>query len=126
MAKWRHQLLLCPAAEVERVGIAAVDIAGVIDGNGLEPVDLHGLKNEGRNLAILHAADPDARLVGRIGLVGRIVRYVEDVILVDEQAARPTELLPLEQKLSILIKGLNAVVRAVGEIGRASCRERAE
>src|SRR5262245_34641047 len=109
------QLLLCPTAEVERVGIAAIDITGVINRNGLEPVDLHRFKNEGRDLAILHAADPDARLVGRIGLVGRVVGHIEDVLLVDEQAAGAAELLPLQQIFSILVKDLDAIVRAVGD-----------
>src|SRR5690242_2832509 len=114
------QLLLRPAAEVERVGVTAIHISGVISRNGLEPVDLHRFENEGRNLAILHAADADTRLVGRIGLVGRIVGHVKDIVLVDMQAARPTELLPFEQKFSVLVESLNAVVRAVGDEQPAS------
>src|SRR5882672_8702000 len=102
-----RRLLLHPAAEIQRVGVAAIDIAGVVDRDGFEAVDLDGLQNEGHDLAVLDAADPDARLVRRIDLVGRIVGHVENVVLVDEEAARPAELLPLQKILAVLVEHLN-------------------
>src|SRR5712671_1990075 len=109
----RH-LLLHPSAEIQRVGVAAIDVAGVVDRDGFDAVDLDGLQNEGHDLAVLDAADPDAGLVRRIEFVGRIVGHVENVVLVDEEAARTAELLPLQEILSVLVEDLNAVVGTVG------------
>src|SRR6266849_5646994 len=108
----RH-LLLHPPAEIQRVGVAAIDVAGVVDRDGFEAVDLDGFQNEGHDLAVLDAADPDARLVRRIEFVGRIIGHVENVVLVDEQAARPAELLPLQEIFSVLVECLNAVIGTV-------------
>ena len=103
-------------AEVQRVGVAAIDIAGVVGRDAFERAQLLGLRNEGRDLAVLDAADPDALLEARIGLVGRCrVGDVDDVVLVDEDAARPAELLPLGEELAVLVEDLDAAVDAVGD-----------
>src|SRR5712671_4213737 len=70
----RH-LLLHPSAEIQRVGVAAIDVAGVVDRDGFDAVDLDGLQNEGHDLAVLDAADPDARLARRIDFLGRIIGH---------------------------------------------------
>src|SRR5262249_49935402 len=43
------------------------------------------------------------------------IRDIDHVVLVDEDAARAAELRPLGDELAILIKNLNAVVRAIPE-----------
>src|SRR5262249_59949419 len=63
----------------------------------------------------LRAADADAALPAGIRLAVRLrVRDVEDVTLVDVDAAGPSELLPLLEELAVLVEDLDAVVRAVG------------
>ena len=51
---------------VERVGVAAVDIAGVIDCDRLDAVHLDRLQDEGAHDAVVGAAAADARTVGRV------------------------------------------------------------
>src|SRR5713101_2807398 len=63
-------LLLHPPAEVQRIGVAAVDVAGVVHRDGFEREDLDRFPDESRHDAVLDAADADARLVGRIHFVG--------------------------------------------------------
>ena len=75
-----------------------------------------GIRNERRHLAVFRAPDPDPPLEGGIRLLVRLrVGGVEHVVPVDEDSARPAELLPLVQELAVLIEDLNAVVAAVGD-----------
>src|SRR5216684_3588803 len=60
----RH-LLLHPSAEIQRVGVAAIDVAGVVDRDGFEAVDLDGLQDEGHDLSVL-VEDLNA-VVGTVG-----------------------------------------------------------
>src|SRR5256885_7476255 len=109
-------LLLYKPPEVERVGESAIDVSGIIGRNTFQCVALVP-RNESRHLAVLDAADPDPLLESRIDLIARgRVRDVEDVLLVDEDAARPSELAPIGDELAILIEDLNPAVRAVGDI----------
>src|SRR5215471_15364682 len=81
--------------EVGRVGVAAVDVAGIVGGDAFERAELLGLGNEGRDLAVLDAADPDALHEARVVLFGRLrVGDINVVVLVDIDAARSAELLP--------------------------------
>src|SRR5260370_902397 len=77
------------------VGEAGEDIALIVGCDLLGRSELRVRRNEGRDLAVLGAADADALLEARIGLlVGLRIRHVEHVVLVDEDRARPSELLP--------------------------------
>src|SRR5688572_5318220 len=72
--------------------------------------------NEGRDLAIARAADINPALPTGIAFGVRLrVGHVNDVISIDENAARTAELLPFLQELAVLIEELNPVVRAVAD-----------
>src|SRR5262249_11004903 len=63
------------------------------------------IENEVRHLAVLSATDHNAFPKPRVRLRVRLmVGDVERVVLVDKHSARPTELLPLFEKFSILIE----------------------
>src|SRR5258708_14346200 len=60
------------------VGEAGENIALVVGRGLLGPAELRVGRNEGRDLAVLGAADPHALLEARIGLlVGLVVRHIE-------------------------------------------------
>ena len=70
------------------------------------------------DLAVLGAADADAALPAVVVLRHRLgfrVGDVDHVVLVDEDAARPAELLPLVDELAVLIEDLDAVVVAIAD-----------
>src|ERR1700730_10953446 len=78
------------------VGVARIDVAVVVYADAFEGAGILGFLDEPGDLAVLGAADPDALLEARVGLVTRLrVGHVEDVILVDPHATGPAELLPL-------------------------------
>ena len=55
--------------------------------------------------AVFDAADVDAALDARVGFrVGLSIGRVEDVVAVDEHSARPAELLPLREEISVRSK----------------------
>ena len=98
------------------VGEAGEDIALIVGCDLLGRSELRIRRNEGRDLAVLGAADPDALLEARIGLlVGLRIRHVEHVVLVDEDRARPAELLPFGEQAAVQIENLDAAVDAVGD-----------
>src|SRR6266849_531198 len=98
------------------VRIAGIDVAVVVHANAFEGAEVFGFLDEPSDLAVLGAADPDALLEARVGLVGRLrVGDVDHVVLVDPDAARPTELLPLGEELAVLVEDLDAAVGAVGD-----------
>src|SRR5262249_36887547 len=72
------------------------------------------IDNEVRHLAVLSATDRNAFPKTRVRLRVRLmVGDVERVVLVDKHSARPTELLPLFEKFSILIEDLDPIVPTV-------------
>src|SRR5688572_2715507 len=75
-----------------------------------------GIGNKSGELAILRAADANAALpLGplRCNRSGLRIRNINHVVLVDRDAARPAELMPLGDELAVLIENLNAIVRAI-------------
>src|SRR5882757_1516117 len=104
--------LLAPARYRHLAGPAAIDIAGIVEADSFGRI---GYRNKGRHLAVLGAADADAGLEARIaGLVRLIVRHVKHVVLVNGDVARPAELLPFSDELSVGIEDLDAAVATVG------------
>src|SRR5262245_36630408 len=77
------------------------------------------IRNKGRHPAVLCAADADAPGSARvIPITLDALRFrIDDehrVVLVDEDAARPAELLPLIEELPILIEDLDPIVGTIG------------
>src|SRR5258708_27021511 len=98
------------------VGVARIDVAVVVYADAFEGTEVLGFLDEPGDLAVLGAADPDALLEARIGLVARLrVGDIDAVVLVDPDPARPAELLPLGEELAVLVEDLKAVVGAVGD-----------
>src|SRR5260370_18967682 len=98
------------------VGEAGEDIALIVGRDLLGRSELRIRRNEGRDLAVLGAADADALLEARIGLlVGLRIRHIEHVVLVDEDGARPAELLPFGEQPPVQVENLDAAVDAVGD-----------
>src|SRR6266436_1951161 len=98
------------------VRIAGIDVAVVVHADAFEGAGVFGFLDEAGDLAVLGTADPDALLEARVGLVGRLrVGDVDSVVLVDPDAARPAELLPLGKELAILVEDLEAAIGAVGD-----------
>src|SRR5581483_7124066 len=77
--------------------------------------------NEGGDAAVSRAADAQSALPSRVEavLAFDVARFriggVERVVLVDEEAARPAELLPFRDPHAVLIEDLNAVVAPGGD-----------
>src|SRR5215831_15360766 len=96
--------------------IAGIDVAVAVHADTFEGAGVFGFLDEPGDLAVLGVADADALLEARVGLAGRLgVGDVDLVVLVDPDAARPTELLPLGDEVAVLIEDLEAVVGAVGD-----------
>src|SRR5258705_3700170 len=108
------------ATHVHIAGPAAIDVTLGVRRDAFRHVGpRRDLGDEGRDLAVLHAADPDSLLEGRIDLsvvvAGLMVGRIENVVPVDIEPARATELLPFREELSVLIEYLNAAVAAVAD-----------
>src|SRR5215475_12965510 len=72
--------------------------------------------NEGRDLAVAREPDPDAALPARISSRVRLrIGHINDVALINENSARPAELLPLFEEFSILVEDLDAVIIPVAD-----------
>src|SRR5258708_24778698 len=85
--------------------VAGIDVAVVVHADAFESAGVFGFLDEPADLAVLGAADPDALLEARVGLVGRLrVSDVDGVVLVDPDPARPAELLPLGEALAVLVE----------------------
>src|SRR5258707_7108449 len=90
---------------------ADIDVARVIHGHAFSPgvgggagplFGWSGFRNKGGDLAVLHAADPDAAFEARVlRHVGLRIADIENVVLVDEEAAGAAELLPLRDKRTV-------------------------
>src|SRR5258708_6234714 len=114
--------------DVPRYGPSIVhsdkNIAGVIRGHGLSPTvaggasplfGRSGLRNEGSDFTILHAANSHAPFEARIlRHVGFGIGNVENVVLVDEEAAWAAELLPSRQEHTVRAKDLDTIIGSVG------------
>src|SRR3954454_19507896 len=109
----RCPLLFYILLHVFRPDLGAVDVALRVGGNSLGGAGNGGsgrrVRDKGGHGSGLRAPAADAALPARIVAVAFLVGGfgigdVEDVVLVDEDAARPAELLPLLEKLSVLIE----------------------
>src|SRR5712691_5757772 len=105
-----------------RSDLGAVDVAVAIDGHAFGRARagrfLDGVRNEVFDAAVLRAADSDAALPAVVIARDRFrfrVRGVEVVVLVDVDAARPAELLPLIEEREVLIEDLDAIVVAIAD-----------
>src|SRR5258706_12554568 len=68
-------------------------------------------RDEGFDHAVPRAADPDAALEAGVHLLVRLViDHVEHVVRVDINPARPAELLPLLEKISVRVEDLDTAV----------------
>src|SRR5258708_37381595 len=95
--------------------LAGIDVPVVVHANAFESAGVFGFLDESGDLAVLGAADPDALREAGVGLVGRLrVGDIDAVILVDPNAARPAELLPLGDEVAVLVEDLQAGVAPVG------------
>ncbi len=69
-----------------------------------------------RDAAVFGAADPDSALEARVELgVRLVVGDVQDIVAVDEKAARAAELLPFFEEVAVLVEDLDAAVGAVAD-----------
>ena len=93
--------VLGPAPHHHLAGPTTKHIAGIVEADSFGRRLGTGCRNEGRDPAVLGAADADAGLEARIVVLVRlIVRHVDHVVLVDVDVARPAELLPFSDELS--------------------------
>src|SRR5688572_8177394 len=94
-----------------RVGADAFHAVVVV----LLRVGLHE-RNQRRDLAVTRAAYADASREARVGPAVRLrIGHVNGILRIDEHAARTAELLPLIEKLSVLVEDLDAVVGPIGD-----------
>src|SRR5262245_4469974 len=100
----------------------AVDVAGGIGRDTFRRARAAGLldrvRNERGHDAVADPSDADAALPAVVVLRNRFrfgIGDVDDVVLVDEHAARPAELEPLVEIVAVLIEDLDAVVLPVGD-----------
>src|ERR1700704_3631804 len=108
---------------------ADIDVARVVHGHAFSPGvgggagPLFGrseFRNEGGDLAVLHAADPDAAFEARVlRHVGFGIGDIEEVVLVDEEAARAAELLPFRHKRTVRVEDFDTVVGSIGDVDAA-------
>src|SRR5229473_3385709 len=78
----------------------------------------HRVGNERRHRAVAHASDPDAALPAVMvpgNGFGLGIRDIDHVVLVDEDPARPAELVPLVEEVALLVENLDAIVVAVAD-----------
>ena len=74
------------------------------------------IRDEGRHPAGRRVADVDAAQPSLVAARVRLgVRRVEDILLVDEQPARPSELVPRLEVVPLLVEDLHAAVAAVAD-----------
>src|SRR5262249_34952172 len=105
---------------------ADIDVAGVIDGDAFAPgvgggagalLGRRRFRDEGGDLAVLHAADPhpapEARVLRHVGFG---VTDIEHVVLVDEQTARTSELVPLGEKRAVRAEYFDAIIRSIRNV----------
>src|SRR3954468_4020518 len=98
-----RRLLLHETLEVHCAGIAAIDVAGIVVADAFERAEDLRLRDVGSDRSVLGAADADALLEAGVQLIARLrVGDIEHVVLVDGDAARPAELLPLGDELAVL------------------------
>src|SRR5262249_47979885 len=102
--------------------LRAIDVALRVHGDSFRRARIRsrfvGIGDERRHRAVLRAADANAALPravrGRDG--ARLgVRYIDIVVLVDVNAARPAELVPRVQQRPVLVEDLDAIVAAIAD-----------
>ena len=73
-----------------------------------------GFGDKCSDFTVLYAADTNALPEWSVVFFPRLrVRDINDVVFVDVNTARPSELLPFCKKLSLLVEDLDAIVRTV-------------
>ena len=73
---------------------------------------------ECRHDTITDSTDPNASLPAIMILCNRFrfgIGHVDDVVLVNEDAARPAKLEPLVDVVALLVENLDTVIAAIGE-----------
>src|SRR5258708_2121938 len=115
--------------DVPRYGPSIVhsdkNIARIIRGHGFSPTVAggasplfrrSGLRNEGGDFTVLHAANSHAPFEARIlRHVGFGIGHIENVVLVDEKAAWATELFPFREEHTIRVKYLDTIIGSVSD-----------
>src|SRR6266478_148288 len=101
------------------------NIACVIRGHGLSPAVARGasalfgrgrVRNEGSDFTILHAANSHAPFEsGILRHVGFGSGNVENVVLVDEEAAWAAELLPFPKEHAVRAEDLDTIIGSVSD-----------
>src|SRR5262249_21396936 len=107
-----------PLGAYFRAKDVAVDICRDTLGGACSAGLVRRVRNKRSDRAVTDASDPDAafpvfmrrRNRPRLG-----IGDIDDVVLVDEDAARPAELVPLVDEVPLLVENLDAVVAAVAE-----------
>src|SRR5262249_52063318 len=120
----RHRSRLLPDVLHHALGadLGAVDVAHGVRGDTFGRAGAGGVRHwigdERGDGAVADPADANAALPA-IVILGDRFRFgigdVDDVVLVDEDAARPAELRPLVEVVALLIEDLDAVVLAVAD-----------
>src|SRR5262249_49946921 len=114
-------LFLHETLQLLGVGVAGIDVTVVVDTDAFQRAGELALLDERGDFAVPHIADPNALLEARIELLARLgVRDVDHIVLVDVEAAWPTELLPLVEQLAVLVEDLDTAVGAVRD-EQAAC-----
>src|SRR6267143_3014151 len=101
------------------------NIACVIGGHALSPTVACGasalfgrgrVRNEGSDSPVLHLANSHAPFEARIlRHVGFGIGNVENVVLVDEEAAWAAELLPFREEHAVRVKDLDTIIGSVSD-----------
>src|SRR5262249_31116042 len=118
----RVALLLDVPHEPFRANLGAVNVALRIGGDALGRASGSGLLDrigdECRHDTITDSTDPNASLPAIMILCNRFrfgIGHVNDVVLVNEDAARPAKLEPLVDVVALLVENLDTVIAAIGE-----------
>src|SRR5206468_5230289 len=121
-----RQLFFHVAFQRARSDLSAVDISLRIGGHTFcragsgefGTLARFGVRNKCEQLAVFRAADPDAAfppIVVTRDRFGFRVCDVQNVVLINVNATRTAELLPLGDEFAVLIEDLNPVVVAVAD-----------
>src|SRR5262245_5322467 len=115
-------LLFHVLLDLSRTHLRTVDVTGRVDDDALSCARaggvLIGIGDEVHLLAVFRTADANAALPVLVVTRDRLrlgIGDVDHVVLVDVDAARTAELVPLVEELAVLIEDLHAVVVAIAD-----------